>query len=314
VDIPAPRPGKHDILLKVLACGLCRTDLHIIDGELSAPKLPLVLGHQIVGRVAELGDGVEGMNLGDRIGVPWLGSTCGTCRFCVSSRENLCDHPEFTGYTRDGGLAEMAVADYRYCFPIPDSFGNVEAAPLLCAGFIGYRSMRLAGADAKTIGIYGFGSAAHLVTQVAQFQGRDVFAFTRPGDDASQAFARELGAVWAGSVDEQPPELLDAAIIFAPAGELVPQALKVLRKGGTVVCGGIHMSDIPSFRYSLLWEERSIQSVANLTRADGQELLELAAQIPIHTHCMTGSLHEAPEMLDRIRRGDIQGSAVVTFN
>jgi propanol-preferring alcohol dehydrogenase len=299
-EVPDPEPGPSQVVLEVRACGVCRTDLHVVDGELSEPKLPLVLGHQIVGLAAD----------GRRLGVPWLGWTCGECRYCRSGRENLCDRARFTGYQLDGGYAERAVADERYCFPLPDSYSDVEVAPLLCAGLIGYRSLRMAG-DAERLGLYGFGSSAHIVAQVARHQGRRLFAFTKPGDTAGQAFARSLGAEWAGGSDERPPEELDAAIVFAPAGELVPAALAVLAKGGTVVCAGIHMSDVPSFPYELLWGERVIRSVANLTRADGDEFLALAPQVPVHAEVETFPLEEANEALDRLRAGRIRGSAVL---
>ena len=275
-DTATPRPNTGEVLVRVAACAVCRTDLHIIDGELSQPKLPLILGHEIVGRIEAIGENVDRFKIGDRVGIPWLGWTCGKCKFCLTNRENLCDNARFTGYTIDGGYAEFTVADARFCFPIPDVFDDVSAAPLLCAGLIGYRSLRKTN-DAKRLGIYGFGAAAHIIAQVARFQGREVFAFTRPGDAEGQRFARELGAVWAGGSDETPPEKLDAAIIFAPVGALVPNSLRALDKGGCVVCGGIHMSDIPAFPYDDLWEERSITSVANLTRRDGEEFLEIAA-------------------------------------
>jgi propanol-preferring alcohol dehydrogenase len=278
VTIPDPKPGE--ILIRVHACGICRTDLHVTDGELLHPKLPLVLGHEIVGTIAGLGSGVSRFAEGDRIGVPWLGWTCGVCRFCRSGQENLCDQARFTGYQIDGGYAEYTVADARYCFPLPERYSDIEAAPLLCAGLIGYRSLRAAG-DAERIGLYGFGAAAHLIAQVAVYQGRRVFAFTRAGDDTGQEFARELGASWAGASTETPPEPLDAAIIFAPVGSLVPAALRAARKGGTVVCAGIHMSQIPSFPYETLWGERVLRSVANLTRRDGQEFFKLAAEFPL---------------------------------
>jgi alcohol dehydrogenase, propanol-preferring len=295
---PAPQPGQ--VLLEVRACGVCRTDLHVLDGELPDPKLPLVLGHQIVG-VAEDGR---------RLGVPWLGSADGVCGYCTSGRENLCDRATFTGYQLDGGYAELVVADERFCFPIPEEYGDVEAAPLLCAGLIGYRSLRLAG-DAERLGLYGFGASAHIVAQVARHQGRRVFAFTKPGDAGGQEFARELGAEWAGGSDELPPEELDAAILFAPAGELVPVALAALSKGGTVVCAGIHMSDVPSFPYELLWNERQVRSVANLTRADGEEFLALAPHVPVRTRVEALPLAEANEALRRLRSGRIEGAVVL---
>ena len=308
-DMPDPIPGRGEVLIDVAACGVCRTDLHIADGELSDPKLPLVLGHQIVGTVAAAGEGVE-LVPGVRIGVPWLGWTCGSCRYCRSGRENLCPDAEFTGYHRDGGFAERAVADARFCFPVPDGYPADRAAPLLCAGLIGYRALRFAG-DAERLGLYGFGAAAHIVAQVAVSQSRRVFAFTRRGDDAGQRFARELGAEWAGAARERPPEELDAAIVFAPAGELVPAALAALAPGGTVVCAGIHMTDIPGFPYELLWQERAVRSVANLTRRDGEEFLPLAARIPVTTHVETFWLAQAGEALDALPAGKVRGAAVV---
>ena len=309
-DRPPPKPDAGQVLIRVRACGVCRTDLHILDGELAQPRLPLILGHEIVGTVAGLGQGVKTFEIGDRVGVPWLGHTCGTCAFCASDRENLCDTPQFTGYQIDGGYAEYAVADARYCFPIPAGFDDVAAAPLLCAGLIGYRTLRLAG-KAERIGIYGFGAAAHIVAQVIVHQARRLFAFTKPGDRAGQDFARSLGAEWAGGSDERPPVPLDAALIFAPVGALVPAALAATAKGGTVVCGGIHMSDIPAFPYRLLWEERVVRSVANLTRRDGEELLALAAEIPLKTHTVVFPLEQANEALERLRRGEIEGAAVL---
>ena len=298
-------------MIRVHACAVCRTDLHIIDGELTQPKLPLIPGHEIVGKVAALGEGVTRFKIGDRVGVPWLGWTCGECVYCQNGRENLCDRAKFTGYTLDGGYAEYAVADQRFCFPIPDFYSDAEAAPLLCAGLIGYRSLVKAG-NAKRLGIYGFGSAAHIVAQVAKYQHCEVYAFTRPGDEAAKQFAMNLGAVWAGDSNELPPVKLDAAIIFAPAGELIPQALKAVGKGGAVICGGIHMSDIPSFPYSILWEERSISSVANLTRRDAEEFMALAPKVPVRTEVQTFSLEEANEALIQLRSGKIQGAAVLT--
>ncbi len=309
-DRPVPQPDFGQLLVKVSACAVCRTDLHVLDGELPQPSLPLVPGHEIVGRVVTLGEGVTRFQSGDRVGIPWLGWTCGQCAFCRAHRENLCDAARFTGYTLDGGYAEYAVADARFCFRIPDSYSDAEAAPLLCAGLIGYRSLAKAG-DAPRLGIYGFGAAAHIVAQVARHQGREVFAFTRPGDKAAQQFAQSLGAVWAGDSTSAPPELLDAAIVFAPIGELVPRALKVVRKGGTVVCGGIHMSDIPSFPYELLWQERMVCSVANLTRRDGEEFLALAPRVPVRTEIQTFRLAEANEALSRLRHGKLQGAAVL---
>jgi alcohol dehydrogenase, propanol-preferring len=300
-DLPRPEPGPGQLLVAVQACGVCRTDLHIADGELERPKLPLVLGHQIVGRVERSGE---------RVGVPWLGWTDGDCRYCTSGRENLCDRARFTGYDLDGGYAEYAVVDERFSFPIPDGYSDEHAAPLLCAGLIGYRSLRLAG-DGERLGLYGFGSSAHIIIQVARHQGRRVFVFTRPGDEDGQDFARELGADWAGGSDETPPEELDAAIIFAPVGALVPVALGATAKGGTVVCAGIHMSDIPTFPYELLWGERVVRSVANLTRQDGQEFLALAPQVPVRTEVELFPLAHANEALDRLRSGQIHGSAVL---
>jgi alcohol dehydrogenase, propanol-preferring len=310
-EVPIPRPGPDEVLVRVEACGVCRTDLHLIDGELPDPRLPLVPGHEVAGVVASAGDKVTSRRPGDRVGVPWLAGSCGACRFCRRSEENLCDASRFTGYTVDGGYAEYVVADHRYCFPLPESFTALQAAPLLCAGLIGYRAYRLAGEDAELLGIYGFGAAAHLVTQIALYQGRSVFAFTRPGDAAAQALAREVGAVWAGDATATPPEPLDGAIIFAPAGELLPAALRAVRKGGVVVCGGIHMSDIPSFPYNLLWGERSVRSVANLTRRDGEELLALAPMVPIRPRVEAFPLTAANEALDRLRSGRISGAAVL---
>lgn len=308
VDVPAP--GLEQVLIRVHACGLCRTDLHIVDGELKEPKLPLIPGHQIVGTVMSAGKAVGKLKEGDRIGVPWLGSTCNSCRYCLSGRENLCGGARFTGYHIDGGFAEYAVADHRFCFPIPEGYPDLQAAPLLCAGLIGYRSLVMAG-DAERLGIYGFGSAAHIVVQVARYQGRRVYAFTRPGDEEARRFARDMGADWAGGSDELPPEELDAAIIFAPAGELVPAALRAVARGGVVVCGGIHMSDIPSFPYEILWGERVIRSVANLTRRDGEEFLALAPRVPVRTEVQVFQLEEANEALDALRSGKISGAAVL---
>jgi len=297
-------------LLHVRACGVCRTDLHVVDGELPDPKLPLVPGHEVVGTVAAKGERAGRFAVGDRVGVPWLGWTCGVCRYCRSGRENLCDRPAFTGYTLDGGYAEYVAADHRYCFPIPDGYSDAEAAPLLCAGLIGYRSLVMAG-DARRLGIYGFGAAAHIVAQVAKHQGREVYAFTRPGDAEAQRFARELGAVWAGGSTDRPPVELDAAILFAPVGALVPAALAAVAKGGVVVCGGIHMSDIPAFPYRLLWGERVVRSVANLTRRDGEEFLALAPKVPVRTEVHTLPLTEANEALRRLRAGEVQGAEVL---
>ena len=311
-DLPRPQAGAGEILVRVHACGVCRTDLHVADGELPDPKLPLVLGHEVVGRVAALGRGVEGIAEGDRVGVPWLGWTCGDCRYCRTGRENLCAAARFTGYTRDGGYAAYTVADQRYCFPVIGDYDDAEAAPLLCAGLIGYRSLVMAG-DAERLGLYGFGAAAHIVAQVARHEGRRVFAFVRPGDTAAREFAIGLGAVWAGGSDEAPPEPLDAAIIFAPAGPLVPVALGAVAPGGTVVCAGIHMSDIPSFPYELLWRERHIRSVANLTRSDGEEFMALAPRIPVRTTVETFPLSAANEALARLREGNLTGAAVLTL-
>ncbi len=309
-DLAVPRPAAGQIQLRVAACGVCRTDLHVIDGELPDPKLPLVLGHQIVGTVAEVGEGVDEALLGTRVGVPWLGATCGVCRYCRAGAENLCGEAGFIGYQLDGGYAEYAVADQRFCFPIVGDFTDVQAAPLLCAGLIGYRSLRMCG-SAKRIGLYGFGAAAHIVAQIARFEGREVGAFTRPGDDAAKRFATELGAGWAVDSTEPPPVPLDAAIIFAPVGSLVVQALRAVRRGGVVVCGGIHMSDIPSFPYELLWGERSIRSVANLTRQDGEEFLPLAAEAAVHTQVTSYPLEAANDALADLREGRLEGAAVL---
>ena len=308
-----PAPAGGDILVEVAACGVCRTDLHVVDGELPDPKLPIVPGHEIVGRVAAFGEDVTGFAVGERIGVPWLGYTCGICPYCRSGRENLCDRPLFTGYTRDGGYATHTVADARYCFPLPERGDDAEIAPFLCAGLIGWRSYRMAaeGANLQSLGLYGFGAAAHILAQVAAWRGHRVYAFTRGGDQAAQAFARSLGAVWAGASEEMPPEPLDAAIIFAPVGALVPLALAAVKKGGRVVCGGIHMSDIPSFPYRLLWEERHIVSVANLTRADAREFLSVAAQAGVRTQVTRYPLESANEALADLREGRLQGAAVL---
>lgn len=309
-EVPVPAVGPDQMLLRVLACGVCRTDLHVIDGELTQPKLPIIPGHEIVGTVTARGERVERFNVGDRVGVPWLGTTCGQCRYCQSGRENLCDRARFTGYQIDGGYAEFAVADQRYCFSLPENYSPAETAPLLCAGLIGYRSLVIAG-EGRRLGIYGFGAAAHIVAQVARYQGRQVFAFTRPGDTEAQQFARELGAVWAGDSGSMPPDELDAAILFAPVGSLVPAALRVVAKGGTVVCGGIHMSDIPAFPYRLLWGERTIRSVANLTRRDGEEFLALAPRVPVKTQVQPFPLREANDAIRRLRAGQIKGAAVL---
>ncbi len=309
-DLPVPKVEAAQVLVKVSACAVCRTDLHVADGELPNPKLPLIPGHEIVGTIVAKGRGTQRFKTGERVGIPWLGWTCGECEFCLNGRENLCDGARFTGYTLDGGYAEFAVADERFCFPIPDSYSDAEAAPLLCAGFIGYRSLVKTG-NARRLGIYGFGAAAHIVAQVAKFQGREVFAFTRRGNAEAQAFARSLGAVWAGDSETMPPDKLDAAIIFAPVGDLVPLALKVVAKGGTVVCGGIHMTDIPAFPYDWLWQERTLCSVANLTRRDGEEFFALAPRVPVRTTIQTFPLTEANEALARLRAGKLQGAAVL---
>ncbi|MGK7907883.1 MAG: zinc-dependent alcohol dehydrogenase family protein [Synechococcus sp.] len=312
VERPIPTPSSEQVLLRVLACGVCRTDLHIVDGELEHPKLPLIPGHQIVGIVESLGSTVKGLNVGDRVGVPWLGQTCHTCAYCRTQRENLCDRALFTGYQIDGGYAEYAVADADFCFPIPAGYPDLQAAPLLCAGLIGFRSLRMTG-DAERLGFYGFGAAAHILIQVARFQKKEVFAFTRPGDRQGQDFARRLGATWAGGSEEAPPTKLDAAIIFAPVGSLVPTALQAVSKGGTVVCAGIHMSDIPSFPYRYLWGERVVKSVANLTRKDGEEFLEIAPQVPVKTDVQVFPLERGNEALAALRSGQIRGAAVLSI-
>ncbi len=309
-ELPDPQPGPSEIRVNVAACGVCRTDLHVVDGELPDPQVPIVPGHEIVGRIDAIGGDVEGLRVGDRVGVPWLGHTCGVCLYCLGGRENLCDRPGFTGYTRNGGFATAMIADGRFAFPLGETGSDVALAPLLCAGLIGWRSLSIAGAG-KSLGLYGFGAAAHIVAQVAKWQGRSVFAFTRPGDLGTQGFARRLGADWAGSSDETPPEPLDAAIIFAPVGELVPLALTSVRKGGRVVCAGIHMSDIPSFPYRLLWEERQLVSVANLTRQDGIEFLRLAPQIGIVTKTTPYPLNQANQALADLRAGRFEGAAVL---
>jgi propanol-preferring alcohol dehydrogenase len=309
-DVACPRPNAGQLLVRVSACAVCRTDLHIVDGELPEPKLPLIPGHEIVGRVEKIGRVVKTFRAGDRVGIPWLGWTCGRCKFCRSDRENLCRRARFTGYTRDGGYAEFAVADARFCFHLPKQFDNVAAAPLLCAGLIGFRALRKCG-DPKRLGLYGFGAAAHIIAQVAVFEGREVFAFTRAGDSETQKFAERLGAAWAGGSDEEPPEKLDAAIIFAPVGALVPAALKAVRKGGRVVCGGIHMSDIPSFPYAILWEERQVRSVANLTREDAREFLEIAPKAGVQCAVTRYPLDEANEALADLREGRLEGAAVL---
>jgi propanol-preferring alcohol dehydrogenase len=308
--LPVPTPGAGQVLLRVRACAVCRTDLHVVDGDLERPKLPLVLGHEIVGEVVEAGSGATRFSPGDRVGVPWLGWTCGECGFCETGRENLCDRARFTGYDIDGGFAEYAKADERFCFPIPAGIEDRQAAPLLCAGLIGYRSLKLAG-EAKRLGLYGFGAAAHIVIQVARHQGQRVFAFVRPGDESTERFALELGAAWAGGSDRLPPEPLDAALIFAPAGELVPAALRAVAKGGIVVCGGIHMSPIPAFPYEILWGERVVRSVANLTRRDGEEFFALAPRVPVRSETTLYPLEEAGRALDDLRHGRFEGAAVL---
>lgn len=310
IKMPIPAAAAGELLLKVQACGICRTDLHVVDGELTEPRLPLIPGHQIVGLVETVGQGVKGFHPGDLVGVPWLGGTCGECDYCLSGRENLCERAIFTGYQRNGGFAEYCTANAGFCFTLPDDYQATQAAPLLCAGLIGYRSLRMAG-QGKRLGIYGFGAAAHIVTQVALWEGREIYAFTREGDQAGQRFAREMGACWAGAATERPPVELDAAIIFAPAGELVPLALRAVARGGVVVCGGIHMSPIPGFSYDLLWGERSIISVANLTRADGGEFLELAPRIPLRTEIEVFGLEHANQALAALRAGRIRGAGVL---
>lgn len=312
-QVLVPQPSPEQVLIRVHACGVCRTDLHILDGELMEAKLPLIPGHQIAGRVAAIGPQVQRFSLGDRVGVPWLGYTDGTCRYCRRGQENLCNHALFTGYSIDGGFAEYAVADQRYCFPLPVAYSDVEVAPLLCAGLIGYRAYRLVGDQVERLGIYGFGAAAHIVAQVAIHQGKQIYAFTSPGDIQAQDFARRLGAVWAGSSTELPPDQLDAALIFAPVGPLILEALKATGKGGTVVCAGIHMSEIPAFPYSLLWEERLVRSVANLTRQDGEEFLALAPQVPVKTEVQVFPMERANEALNLLRHGQLQGAAVLKY-
>ena len=309
-EVPRPKPEADQVLLEVRACGVCRTDLHVMDGDLQHPRLPLVLGHEIVGVVVEKGARVERFALGQRLGVPWLGHTCGHCRYCASASENLCDAAEFTGYTLNGGYAEFALADQRYCFSLPNEYPDAEAAPLLCAGLIGYRSLVAAG-DARRLGIYGFGAAAHIIAQVARWQGREIFAFTKPGDTDGQQFARQLGAAWAGDADSAPPQEMDAAILFAPAGELVPQALRHTVKGGTVVCAGIHMSNIPEFPYAILWGERCVRSVANLTRRDGEEFFAIAPKAGVRTEVTRFPLESANDALQQLRAGQIRGAAVL---
>ena len=310
IELPDQEPGIGEIRVKVGACGVCRTDLHVVDGELPNPQVPIIPGHEIVGRIDAIGAGVDGLKMGERVGIPWLGHTCGVCPYCVRHKENLCDHPLFTGYTRNGGFATSVIADARFAFPLGETGSDVELAPLLCAGLIGWRSLAIAG-EGKKLGLYGFGASAHIVAQIAKWQGKLVFAFTRPGDVATQTFARSLGAVWAGGSDEMPPEPLDAAIIYAPVGGLVPLALKAVRKGGRVVCAGIHMSDIPSFAYALLWEERQLVSVANLTRQDGIDFLRLAPEIGIVTKTVIYPLHQANQALSDLRAGRFEGAAVL---
>jgi propanol-preferring alcohol dehydrogenase len=311
VQRPDPQPGPGQLQVRVSACGVCRTDLHVVDGDLTEAKLPIIPGHEIVGTVSALGDGVEGLRLGDRVGIPWLGHSCGSCSYCESDAENLCDDPGFTGYQIDGGYADMTIADARYCFALPVEYGDAECAPLLCAGLIGYRSLLMAGADSMRLGIYGFGAAAHIVAQVAAYQQREIYAFTSPGDTAAQTFALEMGALWAGDSDTAPPRELDAAIIFAPVGALVPTALRAVRKGGIVVCGGIHMSDIPSFPYDILWGERVLRSVANLTRQDAIDFLALAPRVPVRTRIEEFPLERANEALHALRSGQLTGAAVL---
>jgi propanol-preferring alcohol dehydrogenase len=311
--VAVSEPGPEQVLLRVHACAVCRTDLHVVDGELPNPKLPLIPGHQIVGRVVRSGELVDRFVAGDRVGVPWLGSTDNTCRYCLTDRENLCDNARFTGYQIDGGYAEYALAEHRFCFPIPEGYPDLQAAPLLCAGLIGYRSLRMTG-EAERLGLYGFGAAAHIIAQVALHQGRKVYAFTSPGDREAQQFALKLGATWAGDSTQPPPEELDAAIIFAPVGALVPAALRAIAKGGVVVCAGIHMSDIPSFPYEILWGERTVRSVANLTRRDGEEFLALAPRVPVHTEVVSFPLEEANKALSALRAGEIQGAAVLVVD
>ncbi|HZC83312.1 MAG TPA: zinc-dependent alcohol dehydrogenase family protein [Rubrobacter sp.] len=312
-EVPVPEPGEGQLLLRVHCCAVCRTDLHVVDGELPHPRLPLIPGHQIVGIVQKMSERADGFTVGDRVGVPWLGWTDGECRYCLSGRENLCENARFTGYQIDGGYAEYALADTRFCFPIPEGYPDLQAAPLLCAGLIGHRSLRFAG-DAERLGLYGFGASAHIVAQVAAHEGRRIFAFTRAHDEEAQEFARELGAEWAGSSEEAPPEELDAAIIFAPVGAVVPAALRAVARGGTVICAGIHMSDIPSFPYEILWGERSVRSVANLTRQDGLDFLALAPEVPVRTEVVPFPLEEANQALDALRGGHLRGAAVLVVD
>lgn len=312
VNVPDPKPGEGQVLIDIHTCGVCRTDLHVVDGDLTEPILPIIPGHQIVGTIVELGEGITKFTVGDRVGVPWLGYSCGKCEYCLSGRENLCDFARYTGYQINGGFAEKCVANERFCFTIPDGYPDLQAAPLLCAGLIGYRSLRLAG-DGKRLGFYGFGAAAHILIQVARYQKREVYAFSRPGDTKSQEFARQLGAIWTGNSNDKPPVPLDVAIIFAPVGELVPIALKAVAKGGNVVCAGIHMSDIPSFPYSILWEERCVKSVANLTRRDGEEFMALAPKVPVETQVHPYPLEKVNEALDDLRAGRFTGAAVIVI-
>lgn len=312
--VPVPQPQEGQVLVKVIACGICRTDLHVIDGELTQPKLSLIPGHEIIGKVAAIGGQVNGFKIGNLVGVPWLGYTCGTCKFCKQGKENLCDNALFTGYTIDGGYAEYMVADARFCFLLSAEYNKAASAPLLCAGLIGFRSYQMIGINAKNIGMYGFGAAAHILIQVAKAQGKNIFAFTRDGDIASQSFAKKLGAYWVGGSNDSPPEKLDAAIIFAPAGELIPKALQDVDKGGTVICGGIHMSEIPAFSYDLLWEERTLQSVANLTRKDGLDFFDLLKSVTVHTQTQLFALSQANEALNQLRSGKIKGAAVLVMD
>ena len=313
-DVPIPKPDDNQVLIKIHACGVCRTDLHIVDGELTKPKLPLIIGHEIVGSVAKPGKNVNEFKIGDKVGVPWLGYTCGKCRYCLRGEENLCENAKFTGYTIDGGYAEYTVADKRYVFRIPEGYDDSHAAPLLCAGLIGYRSYRLIGKDFQTLGIYGFGAAAHVIAQVAVHQGKKIYAITKPGDKEGQEFAKKLGAVWAGDSTGMPPVKLDASIIFAPVGSLIPAALRASDRGGVVICGGIHMSDIPQFPYDILWEEKEIKSVANLTRRDGEELLDIAPKVPVKTEVTVYPLEKANDALNDLRSGRLHGAAVLEIN
>jgi propanol-preferring alcohol dehydrogenase len=310
-EVPDPVPGPGQVLVKISACGVCRTDLHVVDGDLSEPKLPIIPGHEIVGTVSVLGADVNNFKLGERVGIPWLGRTCGCCSYCMSGAENLCDEPGFTGYQIDGGFADLTLADARFCFPVSDDYSDAELAPLLCAGLIGYRSLSMAGNNPARIGIYGFGAAAHIVTQVARYQDREVYAFTTPGDRVAQEFALEMGSIWAGGSDQEPPVELDAAIIFAPVGPLIPTALRAVRKGGVVVCGGIHMSDIPGFPYNILWGERILRSVANLTRQDAKDFLQLAPKVPVRTRIEKFALEDANLALEALRSGNLSGAAVL---